>query len=155
KEHVRRPQGPGRGAGRPRPHTQDNDREPAPPAHGTSPRTRGSDQPAPNALAGAGVVSYHGPNAGARVPLTAIPSPRCPMVGPAFSLELLRGSRRGRQHVFRWVYGGWLLAQFSVFALLYLTRSFGEGVLTPRGWVGNPSPLSALTGWFLALLAVQ
>jgi ABC-type transport system involved in multi-copper enzyme maturation permease subunit len=77
------------------------------------------------------------------------------MVGPVLSLELLRGSRRGRQHVFRWVYGGWLLAQFSVFALLYLTRSFGDDVLSPRGWVGNPSPLSSLTGTFLALLAVQ
>jgi ABC-type transport system involved in multi-copper enzyme maturation permease subunit len=31
------------------------------------------------------------------------------MVGPVFSLELTLGSRRGRHHVFRWIYAGWLL----------------------------------------------
>jgi ABC-type transport system involved in multi-copper enzyme maturation permease subunit len=77
------------------------------------------------------------------------------MVGPVLSLELLRGSRRGRQHLFRWVYGGWLLVQFGIFALLYLTRSLGEDLPAAQGWVGNPSPLSALTGSFLGLLAVQ
>lgn len=29
-----------------------------------------------------------------------------PMLGPVFYLEMLLGSRRGKQYVFRWVYGG-------------------------------------------------
>jgi ABC-type transport system involved in multi-copper enzyme maturation permease subunit len=77
------------------------------------------------------------------------------MAGPVLSLELLRGSRRGRQHVFRGVYGGLLLAEFAVFALLYLMRATGKDVFGPPGWLGDPSPLGALIGWFLAVLAVQ
>src|SRR5690242_1266486 len=42
------------------------------------------------------------------------------MVGPVFSLELLLGSRRGRQYVFRWIYGGWLVLQLSFLYFLYL-----------------------------------
>jgi ABC-type Na+ efflux pump permease subunit len=33
------------------------------------------------------------------------------MVGPLFYHEMLLGSRRSRDHVFRWVYGGWLILQ--------------------------------------------
>jgi ABC-type transport system involved in multi-copper enzyme maturation permease subunit len=35
--------------------------------------------------------------------------------GPVLQLELLLGARRGRQHVFRWIYAGWLLLQFLAF----------------------------------------
>src|SRR5258708_2885767 len=33
------------------------------------------------------------------------------MVGPLFYHELLLGGRRSRDHIFRWVYGCWLVAQ--------------------------------------------
>src|SRR5262249_48223808 len=47
-EDVRRAQGRDRAAGRRRAQDQETDREPAPPAHGYSPRTRrGKDRPAP------------------------------------------------------------------------------------------------------------
>jgi len=38
------------------------------------------------------------------------------MVGPLFYHEMLLGSRRSRDHYFRWVYGGWLVAQLLWFA---------------------------------------
>jgi ABC-type transport system involved in multi-copper enzyme maturation permease subunit len=34
------------------------------------------------------------------------------MVGPVFGAELLRAGRRGRAHVLRWLFAGWLLVQF-------------------------------------------
>ena len=77
------------------------------------------------------------------------------MVGPVLAVELLRGSRRGRQHVVRWAYAGLLLAEFGVFSLLYLDRSVRINPWAPPGWVGNPSPVSALASSFLALLVVQ
>jgi ABC-type transport system involved in multi-copper enzyme maturation permease subunit len=76
------------------------------------------------------------------------------MVGPVFALELLHASRRGRQHRFRLAYGGWLGAQFSIFAALYLIRLL-DNLTYPTGWAGNPSPLSELIGYFLVLLVLQ
>ena len=41
-----------------------------------------------------------------------VPSAEAPlMVGPLFYHEMLLGSRRSRDHIFRWVYGGWLILQ--------------------------------------------
>ncbi len=37
------------------------------------------------------------------------------MIGPLFHQEMLLGGRRSREHVFRWVYGGWLLLQIAWF----------------------------------------
>ncbi|GIW83071.1 MAG: hypothetical protein KatS3mg105_4878 [Gemmatales bacterium] len=37
------------------------------------------------------------------------------MTSAVFTLEMLRSSRRGRQHLFRWIYAGWLLVQFVVY----------------------------------------
>jgi ABC-type transport system involved in multi-copper enzyme maturation permease subunit len=45
------------------------------------------------------------------------------MVGPVLYLEMLLGSRRGRQHVFRWIYGGWLLLQLLIFYVGYAVDS--------------------------------
>ncbi len=38
------------------------------------------------------------------------------MVGPLFYHEMLLGSRRSRDYIFRWVYGGWLILQLLWFA---------------------------------------
>jgi ABC-type transport system involved in multi-copper enzyme maturation permease subunit len=44
------------------------------------------------------------------------------MLGPVFSLELLLGGRRGRQYVFRWLYGGWLVFLLFCWYVSYLTQ---------------------------------
>lgn len=67
------------------------------------------------------------------------------MIGPIFRLELLRQSRRGRQHTFRWVYAGWLVLEF---VFLYLSYRVNSRKIDP-----------AATGHFIAsfieLFAVQ
>src|SRR5437870_1060569 len=45
------------------------------------------------------------------------------MIGPVLSQELLLGSRRGRQQVFRRVYAGWLSLQLLFFYWIYLVQS--------------------------------
>src|SRR5258708_3173970 len=59
------------------------------------------------------------------------------MLGPVLAQELLLGSRRSRQHLFRWIYTGWLAAQLLFFYFLYLvnanvicSRIFGGADLT-------------------------
>jgi ABC-type transport system involved in multi-copper enzyme maturation permease subunit len=51
-------------------------------------------------------------------------------------LELLLGARRSRQYIFRYIYGGWLVAQFlalySVYRLQALTAAF-QGTSYPPG----------------------
>ncbi|HEV3117151.1 MAG TPA: ABC transporter permease subunit [Gemmataceae bacterium] len=42
------------------------------------------------------------------------------MVGPVLTQELLLGSRRSRQHLFRRIYTGWLVVQLLFFYFLYL-----------------------------------
>jgi ABC-type transport system involved in multi-copper enzyme maturation permease subunit len=44
------------------------------------------------------------------------------MVGPVLSQEMLLGGRRGRAHIFRWLYAGWLLLQVSVLLLEYFAE---------------------------------
>jgi ABC-type transport system involved in multi-copper enzyme maturation permease subunit len=50
------------------------------------------------------------------------------MVGPLFYHEMLLGSRRSRDYVFRWVYGGWLILQLLWIAffdwIVYLSGGF-------------------------------
>lgn len=41
------------------------------------------------------------------------------MVGPVLYLEMLLGGRRGRQYLFRWIYAGWLIAQFLFLFVVY------------------------------------
>ena len=38
---------------------------------------------------------------------------------PYSSRKCLLGSRRGRQYVFRWIYGGWLILQLAFGYLAY------------------------------------
>ena len=42
------------------------------------------------------------------------------MIGPVLNLELLLGSRRGRQHIFRRIYTGLIVGQFLFYYWLYL-----------------------------------
>jgi ABC-type transport system involved in multi-copper enzyme maturation permease subunit len=51
------------------------------------------------------------------------------MVGPVLHQELLLGSRRGRQLIFRRVLTGWLIVVFLVFYYIYLVRSMAVGRL--------------------------
>lgn len=51
------------------------------------------------------------------------------MVGPVLYMEMLLGSRRGRQYLFRWIYAGWLIAQFL---FLYLIYRAGTGLTSDR-----------------------
>src|SRR5260370_3170115 len=37
------------------------------------------------------------------------------MLGPIFHNEMLLGGRRRRQHIFRWVLGGWILLSLLLF----------------------------------------
>lgn len=60
------------------------------------------------------------------------------MVGSVLSLEMLLGSRRGKQHVFRWIYAGWLGVQV-----------FTVGFINTRG---DDPPFG---DYFLGVLVVQ
>src|SRR5262245_15172273 len=60
------------------------------------------------------------------------------MAGSVFSLEVLLGSRRGKQHIFRWVYAGWLTLQVLL-----------TGFVNTRG---SDPPFGA---YFLGVLIVQ
>jgi ABC-type transport system involved in multi-copper enzyme maturation permease subunit len=60
------------------------------------------------------------------------------MVGPVLNLEMMLGSRRGRQYIFRWIYAAWLLLEVSVACLVY--------------WVGSGH---AFPSWFLGLFLRQ
>src|SRR5437762_382177 len=59
------------------------------------------------------------------------------MLGPIFHLEMLLGGRRRRQHVLRWVLGGWLvLSLLLYFYPLYwqeidLGRTDNHGLIPP------------------------
>jgi ABC-type Na+ efflux pump permease subunit len=76
------------------------------------------------------------------------------MVGSIFFLELLRGSRRGWQHWFRWGYGGGLLLELFVVVLMVASRyaAARSGVTTFAGAAEGPG---AVVGWFVALLVAQ
>lgn len=61
------------------------------------------------------------------------------MIGPVLYLEMLLGSRRGRAYVFRWVYAGWLILQFSFMYLIYRAQ---------YNRIGMARPDTNATGWF-------
>jgi ABC-type transport system involved in multi-copper enzyme maturation permease subunit len=62
------------------------------------------------------------------------------MIGPVLSQELLLGSRRGRQQIFRRVYAGWLILQLLAFYWLYLVESNWLGA---RMFGGDLDPQAA------------
>jgi ABC-type Na+ efflux pump permease subunit len=55
------------------------------------------------------------------------------MVGPVFYQELLLGSRRNREYIFRWIYGGWLVLEVLYFAVAeaFNLITFDERLYTP------------------------
>lgn len=48
------------------------------------------------------------------------------MIGPLFNQEMLLASRRTRDHVFRWIYAGWLVLQVTSLAVLVLMGAFAR-----------------------------
>src|SRR5262245_38618703 len=52
--------------------------------------------------------------------------------GPVLLIELLLGSRRTRLYIFRFIYGGWLLAQFGLLYLLYRVDNWMNPDATSR-----------------------
>jgi ABC-type transport system involved in multi-copper enzyme maturation permease subunit len=76
------------------------------------------------------------------------------MVGPVLSQELLLGSRRGRQHLFRRIYTGLLMVQLAFFYWLYAIQSnmlghkFFDGEI--NGWA-----TAEFAGGFVATLLRQ
>jgi len=60
------------------------------------------------------------------------------MIGPVLARKLLLGSRRSRQHLFRRIYTGWLVAQLLLFYFLYLIEANLIGKWMFSGAV-NPS----------------
>lgn len=64
------------------------------------------------------------------------------MVGPVLYLELLLGSRRGRQYIFRWLYAGWLILQLGFYYLMY------RFALSASRWTNGGRFDTNLTGQF-------
>jgi ABC-type transport system involved in multi-copper enzyme maturation permease subunit len=54
------------------------------------------------------------------------------MVGSVFHQEMLLGGRRGRHHLLRWLFAGWLIVQFLVLYLIY--RVEVAEATNPRPW---------------------
>jgi ABC-type transport system involved in multi-copper enzyme maturation permease subunit len=78
------------------------------------------------------------------------------MVGPVFVLELIRSSRRGGQHRFRWAYAGWLLLQFGIFAyVLFVTYIFQPLFHPATRWRPSPADAGNLASTFLTVFVVQ
>src|SRR5207237_546501 len=75
------------------------------------------------------------------------------MLGPIFHLEMTLGGRRRRQHVLRWVLGGWLLLTL----LLYFYPHYWQVLETGRAETGLIPPPAAssfgasFTRWILLL----
>src|SRR5579859_3820677 len=73
------------------------------------------------------------------------------MLGPIFHNEMLLGGRRRRQHVFRWVLGGWILLTL----VLYFYPRYWQEINTHRDETGMvPTEASAIfaanfTRWIL------
>ena len=76
------------------------------------------------------------------------------MIGPVLYLEMLLGSRRGRQYIFRWLYAGWLVLQLSFFWLIYWVQF--QSSKGPWG-SGRPDWNAAgeFAGSFVELFVVQ
>jgi ABC-type transport system involved in multi-copper enzyme maturation permease subunit len=71
------------------------------------------------------------------------------MVGPVLHHEMLLGSRRSRQYIFRWIYAGWLIAQVLYF---YFYDAMSRIVPT-SGMPNYATPVVA--GWFVQTFVVQ
>src|SRR5262249_33412882 len=86
---------------------------------------------------------------GSVFPARASPAPNAvvTMVGSVFHQEMLLGGRRGRHHLVRWLFAGWLTAQFTVLYLIYRMEFATSSQPWPlgRGW-----PDAGVTSRFVA-----
>src|ERR1700694_2278590 len=76
------------------------------------------------------------------------------MIGPVLAQEMLLGSRRSRQHLFRRIYTGWLVAQLLLFYFLYLIEANLIGKWMFSGSV-NPSATTDFASSFISKLIYQ
>ena len=78
------------------------------------------------------------------------------MIGPVLYLEMLLGSRRGRQYTFRWLYAGWLLLQLMFLYLLYRAQ-LAASMRKPPWGDGRPdwNATADFAGSFVELFVVQ
>ncbi|HEV3263084.1 MAG TPA: ABC transporter permease subunit [Gemmataceae bacterium] len=77
------------------------------------------------------------------------------MVGPVLYLEMLLSGRRGRQHVFRWVYAGWLVVQLCFLYFLYRLSAMRAMAMSMRLGRPDPNVSSAFAASFVELFVVQ
>jgi ABC-type transport system involved in multi-copper enzyme maturation permease subunit len=80
------------------------------------------------------------------------------MVGSVFYQEVLLGSRRGRHHVLRRLFAGWLVLQFGVFFLLYrMEHALASQTVRSSYRVGayDPNVTSRFVSSYLDLLVTQ
>jgi ABC-type transport system involved in multi-copper enzyme maturation permease subunit len=52
------------------------------------------------------------------------------MIGPVFGAEVKRAGRRGRAHVLRWIYAGWLVTELLILYFNYLPAPTASGVVS-------------------------
>src|SRR5688572_4249878 len=80
--------------------------------------------------------------------------PNRAMIGPVLYLEMLLGSRRGRQYVFRWVYAGWLLLQLCFILFMYYVQYLaGFSSMDPERF--HPNTTAEYASWFVEIFVVQ
>src|SRR5262245_58767197 len=97
----------------------------------------------PHALANPRATAYHATG--------AMPPRGHSMLGPVLYLEILLGGRGGRQAVFRWVYGAWLVG-----LLLFYYGLYWVDYRTSAGAQGpDPSATGRFVADFIELFVVQ
>jgi ABC-type transport system involved in multi-copper enzyme maturation permease subunit len=74
------------------------------------------------------------------------------MLGPVLYLEMLLGSRRGKQYIFRWIYAGWLILMYAAVAFVWTIKPQRGAIYEPPFTDGFLSILLA-QHFFLILLA--
>src|SRR5437870_5518261 len=67
------------------------------------------------------------------------------MLGPIFHLEMTVGGRRRRQHILRWVLGGWLLLSLALYFYPRYYQDAHPVEHDPRTWatINLPTPTHA------------
>lgn len=75
------------------------------------------------------------------------------MFGPVLYLEMLLGSRRGKQYVFRYMYAGWLLLMLVFVALAYLIHVSTRGNELEPPFGDNFLSVLLVQHFFLLILA--
>ena len=76
------------------------------------------------------------------------------MVGPVLYLEMLLGGRRGRQMIFRYLYGGWLTLQFLFLWFIYWSEYQGRSRLA-MGYISpDPNATSRFATEFVSMFVI-